>query len=100
MERIEWKITEQESQQEMVSGDGRWHITKNQKGNQEPSFFLTNYDLLLSPHGSGTDYKQCFESFIADCDAFIEKIKAIRDQARMHMDEMLATVKELECHEN
>ena len=49
---IEWKVTEQESQQEMVSGDGRWHITKNQKGNQEPSFFLTNYDLLLSPHGA------------------------------------------------
>ncbi|AVM43952.1 hypothetical protein C5Q97_04215 [Victivallales bacterium CCUG 44730] len=97
---IEWKITEQESQQEMVSADGRWHITKNQKGNLEPSFFLTNYDLLLSPHGCGTDYKQCFESFIADCDVFIEKIKAVRDQARMHMDEMLAAAKELETHEN
>ena len=29
---IEWKITEQESQQEMVSADGRWHISKNQRG--------------------------------------------------------------------
>ena len=38
---IEWKVTEQESQQEMVSGDGRWHITKNQKGNQEPLELLT-----------------------------------------------------------
>ena len=28
---IEWEITEEESQQEMVSSDGRWHITKNQK---------------------------------------------------------------------
>ena len=86
MERIEWKITEQESQQEMVSGDGRWHITKNQKGNQEPSFYLSNYDLLLSPHGSGTDYKQCFESFIADCDAFIEKIKAEGERSPYYVD--------------
>ena len=97
---IDWEITEQESQQEMVSADGRWHVTKNQKGNQPPQFYLSNYDLLLTPHGSGVDYRQCFESFIADCDAFIEKIKIVRDQARMHMDEMLKSVKELESHEN
>ena len=29
-----------------------------------------------------------------------KKIKAVRDQARMHMDEMLAAAKELETHEN
>ena len=97
---IEWKITEQESQQEMVSADGRWHISKSQKGEQPPQFYLTNYDLLLSPHGYGTDYWQCFETFIADCDTFIEKVKAIRDQARTHKEEMLAAVKELETHEN
>ena len=54
----------------------------------------------VSPHGSGTDYKQCFETFITDCDAFIEKVKAIRDQARTHMEELLAAVKELENHED
>ena len=97
---IEWKITEQESQQEMVSADGRWHISKNQKGEQPPQFYLTNYDLLLSPHGSGTDYKQCFESFIADCDACIARMQDIRDQARTHMEEMLKSVKELEAHED
>ena len=63
---IEWTITEQKSQQEMVSSDGHWHITKNQKGDQPPEFYLTNYNLLLSPHGFGTDYRQCFKSFIAD----------------------------------
>ena len=97
---IEWKITEQESQQEMVSADGRWHISKSQKGEQPPSFYLSNYDLLVSPHGSGTDYKQCFESFIADCDACIARMQDIRNQARTHMEEMLAAVKELENHEN
>jgi len=29
MAHIEWIITEQESQQEMISADGRWHVTKN-----------------------------------------------------------------------
>ena len=97
---IDWQITEQESQQEMVSSDGRWHISKNQKGEQPPSFFLTNYDLLISPHGIGKDYKECFESFLVNCDAFIEKIKTIRDQAKNHMEEMLKAVKELEKHED
>ena len=97
---IEWKITEQESQQEMVSADGRWHISKNQRGEQAPQFYLTNYDLLLTPHGSGTDYKQCFGSFIAECGTFIEKIKTIREQARKHMEEMIKAAKELENHEN
>lgn len=97
---IKWEITEQESQQEMVSSDGRWHITKNQKGEQEPQFYLSNYDLLLTPHGTGTDYKQCFGTFIAECDTFIEKIKTIREQARKHMEEMIKAAKELENHEN
>jgi hypothetical protein len=96
---IEWKITEQESRQEMVSADGRWHISKNQQGEQSPQFFLTNYDLLYAPHGSGTDYKQCFESFITDCDAFIAKVKAVRDLAQTHMKEMLNAEKELQNHE-
>lgn len=97
---IEWKITEQESRQEMVSADGFWHITKTQKGAQPSSFFLTHYELLLSPHGSGTDYKECFESFIAECDTYIGKIKEVQTQARMHMEEMIKAAKELEKHEN
>ena len=97
---IDWQITEQESQQEMVSSDGRWHISKNKKGEQPPSFFLTNYDLLITPHGLGKDYKECFGSFIAECDTFIEKVKSIRDQARKHMDEMIAAERELGNHEN
>ena len=56
----------------------------------------------MENHGAGipADYKQCFETFIADCDAFIEKVKTIRDQARTHMEEMLKAVKELENHED
>ena len=77
MTKINWNITEQELKQELVSGDNRWHISKTQKGEEESKFFLTNYDLLLTPHGSGPDYKVCFETFIDDCDRFVEKIRNI-----------------------
>ena len=68
MTEIEWKIPEQMLSQELVSTDNRWHISKTQSGHSDAEFFLTNYDLLLSPHGTGKDYWECFESFIADCD--------------------------------
>ena len=68
MPKINWNITDQELKQEMVSSDNRWHISKSQKGDAECKFFLTNYDLLLTPYGSGPDYKVCFETFIKDCD--------------------------------
>ena len=95
MTKINWNITEQELKQELVSSDNRWHISKTQKGEEESKFFLTNYDLLLSPHGSGPDYKACFETFIEDCDKFIEKIKKIQQEAREHLSIMLETAKEL-----
>ena len=97
MAEIEWKITEQMLSQELVSTDNRWHISKTQSGGHaEPKFFLTNYDLLLSPHGTGKDYRECFESFIADCADYIRKVTAIRDEARMHMEKLLKAVESLE----
>ena len=57
---IHWEVTEQNLQQELVSEDKRWHITKTQQGEKAPQFFLSNYDLLLMPHGTGTDYRKCF----------------------------------------
>lgn len=77
MTKINWNITDQELKQELVSSDNRWHISKTQKSEEESKFFLTNYDLLLTPHGSGPDYKVCFETFIENCDQYIEKIKKI-----------------------
>ena len=95
MPKINWNITEQELKQELVSDDNRWHISKTQKGEEDSKFFLTNYDLLLTPHGSGPDYKVCFETFIENCDLFIEKIKKIQQEAREHMTVMLEAAKEL-----
>ena len=95
MKNISWKMTDQELKQEMVSSDNRWHISKTQKGEEESKFFLTNYDLLLTPHGSGSDYKVCFETFIENCDQFIEKIKKIQQEAHEHLSVMLETAKEL-----
>ena len=39
MSKIEWKITEQNLSQELVSQDNRWHIFRTQKGKSEPEFF-------------------------------------------------------------
>ena len=95
-EAIEWKITEQTVAQKLTSSDNRWHISKTQSGDADAKFFLTNCDLLLSPHGTGKDYKQCFESFITDCDDYIRKVTAIRDEARMHMEELLKAAEEIQ----
>ena len=96
MNQIEWRITEQNLSQELASQDDRWHISKTQKGSEEPQFFLTNYDLLLTPHGTGADYRECFESFIKNCDAFVEKVKAVRAEAKEHMAILLETAQSLE----
>ena len=93
---IHWAISAQNLRQELVSADRRWHIAKTQNGNEEPKFFLSNYALLLTPHGTGSDYKECFDSFIADCDDYIRKVTAIRDEARMHMEKLLKAAEEIQ----
>lgn len=95
MSEIEWKITEQNLSQELVSTDNRWHISKTQKGNAEPEFFLSHWNLLLTPHGSGSDYRECFEKFIADCDEYVKKIAAIQAEAREHLQLLLQTEEKL-----
>ena len=96
---IEWKITEQNLSQELVSKDNRWHISRTQKGKSEPEFFLSQWDLLLTPHGSGADYRACFETFITDCDEFMKKVAAIQSEAREHLQLLLQTEEKL-LHEN
>ena len=99
MSKIEWKVTEQNFLQEMVSADNRWHISKTQSGHADPRFFLSNYDLLLTPHGTGTDYRECFGKFIADCDEFIRNVAAVRNEAKSHLSDLIATAETLECKE-
>ena len=86
MSKINWNIINQETKQELRSDDNRWNISKTQKGEKESMFFLTNYDLLLAPHGRGFDYKECFENFIEDCDKNIEKIRKIQKEAREYLE--------------
>ena len=87
-----WYDNEEELKQELVRSDNRWHISKTQKGEKWSKFFLTNYDLLLTPHGSGPDYKVCFETFIENCDQNIEKIRKIQQEAREHMTVLLEDI--------
>lgn len=97
MSKIEWKITEQNLSQELVSTDNRWHISKKQKGESKPEFFLSQWELILMPHGTGSDYRECFETFIVDCSAYINKVKAVRDEAASHLTELVAAAEALEA---
>jgi len=89
MPEIEWKVTEQNITQELTSKDNRWHITKRQEGTKEPEFFMTNYDLLLTPHGKGKDYRECFTTFIRSCDEFVKLTEKVRDEAKEHLNALL-----------
>ena len=41
MKKIEWQIKDQEIKQDIASEDNRWHISRSQKGHEEPKLFLT-----------------------------------------------------------
>ncbi len=94
---IEWEVSEQNLSQELSSKDKRWHITKKQTGNKEPEFFMSNYDLLLTPHGTGSDYLQCFQTFIADCDTFMKQVEKIKAEAEQHLAQLESIAREVSC---
>ena len=99
MNDIKWKVTEQNVTQELVSEDNRWHISKKQEGTKEPGFFMTNYDLLLTPHGTGKDYRECFETFMQRCDEYAKLLAKVQDEAKAHFNALLKAEGELK-HEN
>ena len=87
-EKITWAHPEEpQTVQELVSVDKRWHISKTET-NGNVNFFLSNWDILVTPHGTGTNISECFETFVADCNAYIEKVKKIRDEAMEYLNEM------------
>ena len=91
MKKINWKIKKHETIEELMSEDNRWHISKTQKGEEESMFFLTNYDLLLAPHGSGKNYAECFENFLQNSEQHIQKIRKVQQEI---MDYVKALEKE------
>lgn len=86
--KINWNIIEQEMKLKLVSSDKRWHISQMQEDNEESKFYLSNYDLLLTPYGIGSNFKTCFESFIDDCDARVEKIRKIQREAIEYLKQL------------
>lgn len=94
MSKIEWKIVNNETKQEITSTDNRWHISKTQKGEDECNLFLTNFDLLLTPHGSGVNYKKCFESFIKNCEIHIKEIRNAQQEAQKYINSISETESE------
>ena len=94
--KINWKVQNQEINQDITSEDNRWHISRKQKGHYDPTLFLTNYDLLLTPHGTGKDYQECFQTFIQNCDEFVNKIQQIKAEAKAHLEELQKAERALE----
>jgi len=88
---IEWQEPEQHFKQERVSKDKRWHISTTQPSDPKPTaLFLTNYDLLLSPCGNGANYRECFETFIHNCETFIDKVKTAKNEAEVYLRQLRA----------
>lgn len=94
MKKINWSITKFESKRELVSSDYRWHVSESQKSDGTRELFLTNYDLLLAPNGSGSNHKECFETFIESCERYIERVRNIQQEVKEHMEAMLEATKE------
>ena len=86
--KIEWTITKNEQTEECESADGRWHLSRSQTGDQPPAARLCNYDLLLSPAGTGDTLAACLHSFIAACDQYQQKLTAIQTEARAQLEQL------------
>ena len=96
MKKIEWQIKDQEIKQDITSEDNRWHISRSQKGHEEPKLFLTNYNLLLTPHGTGKDYLECFQDFIKNCDQYVEQIMKAKEEAKQHIQALENATEKIE----
>lgn len=88
MKKINWTVTKSESKRELVSSDNRWHVSETQKPDGAIRLFLTNYDLVIPPSGSGSNYKECFESFLKNSERYIERIRNIQQEIKENMEAM------------
>lgn len=88
MKKINWYAEKYESKRRLASSDQRWHISETQKDNGEINLFLSNYDLLLTPHGVGTNHQECFEYFIDECERYIERLRNVQQEAKEHLESL------------
>lgn len=94
MKKINWITEKYESKRKIASSDQRWHIYETQKDNEKIKLSLNNYDLLLIPHGVGTNHQECFECFIEDCERYIKRIRNAQQEAKEYLESLLSVDKE------
>ena len=51
---------------------------------------------MNSWHGTGKDYQECFQTFIQNCDEFVNKIQQIKAEAKAHLEELQNAERALE----
>lgn len=84
---MEFKFIESRTTFECASKDGSWRISGKQESGDADTMYLSCMPLLLTPHGTGNTVNGCFESFIANCDEYIEQVKRYKEEAQKYLSE-------------
>ena len=61
---------------------GQWIMRKDEK------FFVSNFDILLSPSGYGSTEQAAFEDMLENIAAYEQKLKRIRAEIQEHLNEL------------
>ena len=62
---------------------GQWFMNRS-----DENFFVGNYDLLLSPCGSGETEQEAFERMLRNIEIYEQKLKEIRIEIQNHLEEL------------
>ena len=84
---MEFKFIESKTTFECASEDCNWRISGKQESGDTDTLYLSCMPLLLTPHGTGSTVNGCFESFITNCDEYIERVNQYKEEAQKYLRE-------------
>ncbi len=63
--------------------NGEWHMELDEKG-----FFISNFEIILSPVGIGATEQEAFKVMLENITAYEQKLKRIRAEIQEHLNEL------------
>lgn len=63
--------------------NGEWHMELDEKG-----FYISNFEILLSPVGIGATEQEAFASMLSNIARYEQKLKKIRIEIQNHLNEL------------
>lgn len=63
--------------------NGEWHMELDEKG-----FYISNFEILLSPVGVGATEQEAFENMLKNIAEYEKKLKQIRAEIQEHLAEL------------